>query len=79
MDPSQNGSARLDGPVEFRAVVNDEEQYSLLPVELALPPGWRDTGISGSRERCLAFIGERWIDMRPLSTRVTVAGGQSGQ
>jgi MbtH protein len=57
-----------DGAV-YRVVVNHEEQYSLWPVDRENPSGWRDTGKSGSKAECLAYIGEVWTDMRPLSLR----------
>ena len=50
-------------------VVNDEEQYSIWPVERELPAGWRSAGKSGSKAECLAWIEEVWTDMRPLSLR----------
>ncbi|HLI69636.1 MAG TPA: MbtH family protein [Ktedonobacteraceae bacterium] len=55
--------------VFYKVVVNQEEQYSLWPVERANPSGWSDTGKSGSRAECLAYIKEVWTDMRPLSLR----------
>jgi MbtH protein len=56
-------------PSLFRVVVNQEEQYSLWPVEKPLPLGWSVAGKEGSREECLAFINEAWTDMRPRSLR----------
>jgi MbtH protein len=56
-----------------RVVVNHEEQYSIWPAGRDLPLGWRDAGKSGSREECLAYIGEVWTDMRPLSLRKKMA------
>lgn len=53
----------------FKAVVNDEEQYSIWPAGRPNPLGWHDTGKSGSKEECLAYISEVWTDMRPLSLR----------
>jgi MbtH protein len=53
----------------YRAVVNDEEQYSIWPVERDMPSGWRDTGTSGTKAECLRYINEVWTDMRPLSLR----------
>ncbi|MEO3754702.1 MbtH family NRPS accessory protein [Streptomyces sp. B6B3] len=52
-----------------KVLVNDEEQYSLWPGYLAVPSGWRDTGVTGSREECLAYVRETWTDMRPRSLR----------
>lgn len=56
------------GPV-YCVVLNDEEQYSIWWVDRELPAGWRTDGTKGSREECLAHIGEIWTDMRPLSLR----------
>ncbi|MEV0623395.1 MbtH family NRPS accessory protein [Nonomuraea sp. NPDC050404] len=50
-------------------VVNDEEQYSIWPSARTLPPGWRDGGLSGSKDECLAHIEHTWTDMRPASLR----------
>jgi MbtH protein len=53
----------------YKVLVNHEEQYSIWPVDLEDPLGWRGAGKSGSREECLAYIKEVWTDMRPLSLR----------
>jgi MbtH protein len=53
----------------YRVVVNHEEQYSIWPVDLDIPLGWRDTGKSGPKDECLAYVNEVWTDMRPLSLR----------
>ncbi|MFB6907251.1 MbtH family protein [Streptomyces sp. P11-1] len=53
----------------YQVVVNDEEQYSLWPVERPLPPGWRGEGTAGTRQECLDRIEAVWTDLRPLSAR----------
>lgn len=53
----------------YKVVVNPEEQYSIWPADREPPPGWRDTGQSGSKADCLAYIKDVWTDMRPLSLR----------
>jgi MbtH protein len=53
----------------FRVVVNDDEQYALWPLHRDGAPGWRDTGVSGSREACLGYVSEVWRDMRPKRLR----------
>jgi MbtH protein len=53
----------------YQVVVNDEEQYSIWPVDRELPLGWRPDGTSGRKSECLAHIDEVWTDMRPLSLR----------
>jgi len=54
----------------YRAVMNHEEQYSIWPAHKENPPGWRDTGKSGTKAECLKYIEEVWTDMRPLSLRL---------
>ncbi|WP_341716337.1 MbtH family NRPS accessory protein [Micromonospora sp. FIMYZ51] len=57
----------------YRVVLNDEEQYSVWWTDRELPAGWRAEGTEGTREECLARIGEIWTDMRPLSLRQRMA------
>jgi uncharacterized protein YbdZ (MbtH family) len=53
----------------YRVVVNHEEQYSIWPEDRDCPLGWSDTGKTGAKAECLAYIEEVWTDMRPLSLR----------
>lgn len=53
----------------YRVVLNDEEQYSIWPADRALPAGWRDGGVRGTKAECLAHIDRVWTDLRPLSLR----------
>ncbi|MEU9992335.1 MbtH family protein [Streptomyces sp. NPDC007971] len=53
----------------YTVVVNDEEQYSIWPADREVPAGWRESGVRGSKDECLAHIEEVWTDMRPLSLR----------
>ena len=53
----------------YRAVRNDQHQYSIWPADRDMPPGWRGDGFSGLKADCLARIDEVWTDMRPLSLR----------
>jgi len=53
----------------YKVVVNDEEQYSIWPEYKSIPLGWKDTGKSGPKSECLAYIEKVWTDMRPLSLR----------
>ena len=59
----------------YKVVVNDEEQYSIWPADRANALGWRDAGMSGTKDECLAYVKEVWTDMRPLSLRKKEAGG----
>ena len=53
----------------YKAVVNDEEQYSIWRADRKNAAGWKDTGKVGPKSECLAYIKEVWKDMRPLSLR----------
>jgi MbtH protein len=53
----------------YKVVVNHEEQYSIWPADRENALGWNDVGKTGSKAECLAYIGEVWTDMRPLSLR----------
>ncbi|NDD29532.1 MAG: hypothetical protein EB084_14825 [Proteobacteria bacterium] len=53
----------------YRVLVNHEEQYSLWLEYKDIPNGWRDAGMIGSRQACMAWVDEVWTDMRPLSLR----------
>ena len=53
----------------FVVVVNDEEQYSIWPSYKELPAGWRAAGKSGTKDECMAYIQEIWVDFRPISLR----------
>jgi uncharacterized protein YbdZ (MbtH family) len=56
----------------YRVVVNHEEQYSIWPEYRDIPAGWRDVGVSGTKQACLDHIETVWTDMRPLSLRQTM-------
>ncbi|PRX45510.1 MbtH protein [Prauserella shujinwangii] len=53
----------------FYVLVNDEEQHSLWPSFVAVPPGWRIVFGEDSRAACLAYVEEHWTDLRPASLR----------
>jgi MbtH protein len=54
-------------------VINGEEQYSVWPILVAVPAGWRETGFRGTRAECLEHIETVWTDLRPLSVRESEA------
>lgn len=62
-----------DEDVQYRVVVNHEEQYSIWPIDRELPLGWSEAGKSGTKAECLAHIDTVWTDMRPLSLRRAMA------
>lgn len=53
----------------LKVLVNDEEQYSIWPTDRENPPGWRDTGKTGTKLECLEYVKQVWTDMTPLSQR----------
>ncbi|OZM71145.1 MbtH family protein [Amycolatopsis antarctica] len=57
----------------FKVVLNDEEQYSIWPADRDNPLGWRDEGVSGTREECLEHVERVWTDLRPRSVRERMA------
>lgn len=63
----------------YRVVVNHEEQYSIWPTSRENPLGWLDAGKEGTKEECLAYINEVWVDMRPLSLRRQMEQSANGQ
>ncbi len=63
----------------YKVVVNDEEQYSIWPVDRQNPPGWRDEGTRGPKADCLAHVELVWTDMRPLSVRVAAGTAATGE
>jgi MbtH protein len=58
-----------DETTTYKVVVNDEDQYSILPARRANPAGWSDAGVSGPKADCLEHIDRVWQDMRPRSLR----------
>ncbi|MFJ1764725.1 MbtH family protein [Amycolatopsis sp. NPDC088138] len=58
----------------FLVLVNDEDQHSLWPEHIAVPPGW--TAVSGpaDRQSCVDYVDLNWTDMRPRSLRRQLAG-----
>jgi MbtH protein len=62
----------------YRVVLNHEEQYSIWPAHHENPAGWEDGGKVGTKAECLAYIEEKWTDMRPLSLRQHMESEESG-
>ena len=59
----------------YLVVVNQEEQYSILPAYKEIPAGWSAVGKNGNKQDCLDYIKEVWTDMRPLSLRRQMEAG----
>jgi MbtH protein len=54
---------------EYRVVINIEEQYSVWPTCKEIPSGWSEVGKIGTKQECLDYIKEVWVDMRPKSLK----------
>jgi len=59
----------LEDETLYKVVVNDEKQYSIWPADRGNALGWKDTGKSGTKKECLAYIQEVWTDTRPQRLR----------
>lgn len=68
-----------DSPTNYKVVINEEEQYSVWAADVRNPPGWRDAGMSGSRQDCLDYIAKVWTNMCPLSVRRRLAQNELTQ
>jgi MbtH protein len=69
---SESGENKMEDAPDtsiYKVVVNHEEQYSIWRADLAVPPGWTEVGKEGSKQECLTYIRDVWVDMRPLSLR----------
>jgi len=62
-------SGDVEDATNYKAVVNQEEQYSIWPADRENPAGWNDAGKTGTKQECLDYISGVWVDMRPLSLR----------
>ncbi len=51
----------------FLALVNEERQYSLWPEFADVPAGWTTVYGPDSRKKCLQYVEDNWLDMRPRS------------
>ena len=61
-----------ENKVEYIVVKNHEDQYSIWPLHRSLPLGWEAQDFQGEKNECLDYIGDVWVDMRPLSLRQAV-------
>ena len=53
----------------YAVVLDDEGQYSILPDDRELPPGWRREGTSGGKSVCQAYLGQLRTETRAASLR----------
>ncbi|MBE9374454.1 MbtH family NRPS accessory protein [Saccharopolyspora sp. HNM0983] len=52
----------------YYALINEQDQYSLWPASVQLPPGWAVAHGPADRDACLEHIEVNWTDMRPART-----------
>lgn len=55
--------------IDYKVVVNHEEQYGIWIFNKNPTKGWRETEIHGNQAKCQDYINEVWTDMRPLSVQ----------
>ena len=51
----------------FLVLVNHEDQHSLWPDFSPVPNGWTVRFGPESRQACLDYVEQSWVDMRPKS------------
>ncbi|GAA3246538.1 MbtH family protein [Dactylosporangium siamense] len=56
--------------MDYRVVINADEQYTIWAVDDDLPPGWVAEGHRGSRDECLDHVERVWTDQTPARTRI---------
>lgn len=56
--------------MDYRVVVNADDQYSIWAVDDDLPAGWVAEGHTGSRDECLDHVERVWTDQTPARTRI---------
>ncbi|ANA78648.1 MbtH domain protein [Paenibacillus vortex V453] len=60
-----NPFEQADG--KYVVLMNHEGQYSLWPAFAAIPDGWTQALGLSTREECMTYINENWVDLRPRS------------
>jgi uncharacterized protein YbdZ (MbtH family) len=56
----------------FLVLANDEDQHGRWPTFAETPAASRQVYGEGSHPECLAYIEERWSDIRPKSLREAI-------
>jgi MbtH protein len=56
----------------FFVLVNDEGQHSLWPTFAGVPAGWHVAFGGSARADCLAYVEEKWTDLKPRRLREAV-------
>jgi MbtH protein len=73
------GESTLTNPFEdkdgvFLVLKNNEGQHSIWPQFAAIPAGWTSVFGPESRQACVDFVEQHWIDMRPASLIAAMEG-----
>jgi MbtH protein len=55
--------------MSYVVVRNHEGQYSIWDSERQVPAGWEVQAPAATKEACLEYIRQHWVDMTPLSLR----------
>lgn len=74
MEMDKHGRMDDQGSMKmYSVVVNEDEQYSIWPLDRELPAGWNRVDRAENRQACLDRIAAVWTDIRPrgLRTRST--------
>lgn len=61
-----------DENASYLVLINDENQHSLWPLWIGVPPGWSVAHGPDSRRGCLDYIEISWTDIRPASLVATL-------
>ncbi|MEU2824086.1 MbtH family protein [Streptomyces bacillaris] len=51
----------------YLVLINDEGQHSLWPAFAEVPAGWTVAHPEDTRQACLAYVEQNWVDLRPRS------------
>jgi MbtH protein len=51
----------------YLVLVNAQNQPSLWPADIPVPPGWRTARAEGTRQACIDHVDARWTNPRPAS------------
>jgi MbtH protein len=52
----------------YVVLVNAQDQYSIWPLGMELPAGWREAGVIGTRDECLDHIATAWAELPVASS-----------
>ena len=53
--------------INHRVLVNGEDQHSLWPEFMDVPPGWQPVFGPATRAECVDYVQRAWTDLRPAS------------